>query len=379
VFGRPNGTGMTFDEWWSAGFDTLGRGDHNPDTARTVLPAETAVPFPPQLQISLAVAVVVFLVVLAAEKLHDRRCRTVVRLATGPSGGPRRWVSAVPITKGAVLAGMAWALTTLYYEAGGVYNPHQPAEERREHPRHVVFVADLSPSMTLRDAGPKGGLTRAERSYQVVDAILERLDRDVVYSVIGFYTDAMPVVVDALDPELVRNVFDGLPAWYAMEPGKTELGIGVRKTLERLVDYPQQSVTAFICTDGDTMPVGTIPKPPPSVADVYVLGVGDPQRGTFIDGHMSRQDASVLRTLAGRLHGEYFDVNEKHVPTLSLGTLAAGVGGKKARYGLIDLAIMVFAATAAVLALIPVLLEYFGSDWKTVRIHRFHSASGATP
>jgi hypothetical protein len=91
------------------------------------------VPFPAQLQISLAVAVVVFLLVLAAEKLHDGRCRTVARLATGPSGRPRRWVSAVPITKAAALAGMAWALTILYYEAGGVYSPHQPAEERREH------------------------------------------------------------------------------------------------------------------------------------------------------------------------------------------------------------------------------------------------------
>jgi len=337
------------------------------------------VSFPAQLQISLAVAVVVFLLVLAAEKFHDRRCRAVARLATGPSGRPRRWVGAVPITRAAALAGMAWALTTLYYEGGGVYNPHQPADQRREHPRHVVFVADLSPSMTLRDAGPQGDIARAQRSYEVVDAILKRLDRDVVYSVIGFYTDAMPVVVDALDPELVRNVFDGLPVWYAMKPGKTELGIGVREMLEHLGDYPKQSVTVFICTDGDTLPLGTIPKPPASVADVYVLGVGDPQRGTFIDDHMSRQDASVLRTLAGRLRGKYFDVNQKHMPTLSLGTLAAGVGGRKTRYSLVDLAIFVFVAAAAVLALIPVLLEYFGSDWKAVRVPRGSLTRKATP
>jgi Ca-activated chloride channel family protein len=233
--------------------------------------------------------------------------------------------------------------------------------------------------MTLRDAGPKGDMTRAERSYQVVDAILERLDRDVVYSVIGFYTDAMPMVVDARDGELVRNIFNGLPVWYAMEPGKTELGIGIRKTLEHLIEYPKGSATVFICTDGDTMDLGVIPKPPASVADVYVLGVGDPQRGTFIDDHMSRQDASVLRTVAGRLRGEYFDVNQKHVPTLSLGTLAAGVGGKKAHYGLVDWAIFVFVAAAAVLALIPLLLEHFGSDWKAVRVDRSHLVPKATP
>jgi hypothetical protein len=39
-------------------------------------------------------------------------------------------------------------------------------------------------------------------------------------------------------------------------------------------------------------------------------------------------------------------------------------------YDLFDLAIFVFAAGAITLALIPVLLEYLGSDWKTVRPRR---------
>ena len=126
----------------------------------------------------------------------------------------------------------------------------------------------------------------------------------------------------------------------------------------------------FVCTDGDTLELGTIPKPPPAARAVYVLGVGDPHQGTFIDGHLSRQDAVVLGMLAGRLHGAYVDVNQKHVPTLNLGILSAGFTAAKGGSSLIDLAIFLFAAAAAAHALIPVLLEYFGSDWKAIRVNR---------
>ena len=325
---------------------------------------------PIELQIAIGVAAGVFLLSFAAEKLHDRRCRVVGRLATGPSGRARRWVRAVPVTKSLALAAMAWALVTLYYGSGGVFSSRETDEDRREHRRHMVFVADLSPSMLLEDAGPEGDKKRAERVHEVVDGILRRLDGDLIYSVIVFYTDALRTVVDARDAELVRNIFNGLPVWYVMKAGKTDLGNGVRTTLDFVRDYPEDSTTVFVCTDGDTISVGAVPKPPDSVRDVYVLGVGDPNQGTFIDDHMSRQDASVLRTLAGRLRGQYLDVNEKHVSTLSLGTLAMGVGGGKSDYGLIDVAIFVFASAAVVYALIPVLLECFGSDWRPIRVDR---------
>ena len=110
---------------------------------------------------------------------------------------------------------------------------------------------------------------------------------------------------------------------------------------------------------------------------MYVLGVGDPHQVTFIDDHMSRQDASLLGTLAGRLRGKYIDVNDKHVTSLALGQLARGSGATKASYGLVDIAIFVFAAAALAHALIPVALEYFGSDWKTVRVSRPVTTEGA--
>lgn len=325
---------------------------------------------PVELQIPIAVGIGGFLLVLAAEKLHERRCRAVARLATGPTGRPRRWVGGLWMVKAIALGGMAWALATLYYGNGGVFSQRETTEDRREDRRHILFVADLSPSMLIEDAGPHGDMTRAARIHEVVDGILQRLDGDQIYSVVGFYTEAMPVVVDAQDVELVRNVFNGLPIHYAMLAGKTDLGTGIQKTLDHLQDYPEESTTVFICTDGDTVPMGSIPKRPTTVRDVYVLGVGNPHQGTFIDDHMSRQEAPVLRTLAGRLRGHYYDVNEKHVSTLSLGTLAMGAGVSKIAYDLVDFAIFVFAAGAIILTLIPVLLEYFGSDWKMVRAPR---------
>lgn len=332
---------------------------------------------PLEFQIPIAAASSVFLLVLAAEKLHARRCRSVARLAAGPSGVPRRWVRSVATARAIALAAMAWSLTTLLFGTGGVFQTDAGSEDRRESKRHAVFVADLSPSMLLKDAGPKRESTRSQRAHEVVDGILQRLDGDVVYSVIVFYTDALPVVVDAKDAELVRNVFNGLPVWYIMKPGKTDLGSGVRKTLVHLADYPLDSTTVFLLTDGDAIELGTIPKPPASVRDVYVLGVGDPNQGTFIDDHMSRQDASLLGTLAGRLRGKYIDVNEKHVTTLALGKLARGGGVTKTSYSLVDIAIFVFAAAALGHALIPVALEYFGSDWKAVRVSRPATTEGA--
>ena len=91
---------------------------------------------PVELQIPIAVGIGVFLLVLAAERLHERRCRAVARLATGPTGRPRRWVGGVWMVKAIALGGMAWASVTLYYGSGGVFSQRETTEDRREERRH---------------------------------------------------------------------------------------------------------------------------------------------------------------------------------------------------------------------------------------------------
>ena len=219
-------------------------------------------PLPLALQVPLAAALAVTVLTWVAEKLHQRRCRVVAHLASGPSGRLRRWVSVVPLVRALALGCLAWGLATLLFCSGGIFAQREAAAPGRSGGRQIVFVADLSPSMMLADAGPKGDQTRAQRLRDVVDAILSRLDGDLRFSVLAFYTTARPVVADARDPELVRNVFNGLPVWYVMKAGKTDLGAAVRETLKFLEDYPDDTATVFLGTDGDSVDLGPLPKPP---------------------------------------------------------------------------------------------------------------------
>ena len=68
-------------------------------------------------------------------------------------------------------------------------------------------------------------MTRHARMREVVDAILQRVSGNLRFGVIGFYTESLPIVMEARDPELVRNVFNGLPVTYAMPDGQTDLGV----------------------------------------------------------------------------------------------------------------------------------------------------------
>ena len=175
--------------------------------------------------------------------------------------------------------------------------------------------------MYLVDAGPDGKQTRHARMREVVDGILQRVSGNLRFAVIGFYTESMPVVMEARDPELVRNVFNGLPLSYAMPAGQTDLGQAINGALKLVEDFPEGSTRVIILTDGDSVSLAPIAPRPKSVKEVFVLGVGNPTKGSFIDGHQSRQEGDTLRTVATALMGTYVDVNEKHLPTTALGDL----------------------------------------------------------
>jgi len=313
----------------------------------------------------LPAAFLVLLLSALAEALHARRVRVAARLAFGPEGASRGWTIIAPFLRCIALAAFAWGLAVMW-------QLHQAAKDGKpadtKEPVRLVFVADLSPSMYLKDAGPEGKQTRQERMREEVEAVLMRVGGDLRYGVIGFYTEAHSVVMDARDPELVRNVFNGLPLQYVMKAGSTDLGTAINAAVKVVDGMPAQTVRLVVFTDGDTIPLQPILPRPKSVKDVLVLGVGNPRKGTFIAGHQSRQDAEVLATVARSLRGSYFDVNEKHLPTAALGDLVQRTPLPKSGLDLAQWAVLAMALGSAILALLPVALQYAGSRWRVVRI-----------
>jgi Ca-activated chloride channel homolog len=214
---------------------------------------------------------------------------------------------------------------------------------------------------------------------EVVEAILQRVSGNLRFGVIGFYTDSLPVVMEARDPELVRNVFNGLPVTYAMPLGETDLGQAINRSLELVRDFPPGSTRLFIFTDGDSVNIAPLASRPASVSHVTFLGIGNPVKGSFIDGHTSRQEPEVLRRLATELKGIYEDVNETHLSTAALGDLVVMAAPPARGLSLAQWAIFAMVAGAAIYALIPVALEFFGSDWRFVPVERTAKAGREKP
>jgi len=246
--------------------------------------------------------------------------------------------------------------------------------------RHLVIAWDVSPSMQLDDGGFDSGKqkkrTRAQRGAKVLLSLFERIALDQVrISIVAFFTGAKPVVVDTYDLNVVKNILDDLPLDMAFDPGKTSLIDGIEESVRLAKGWEPGSTTLLIVSDGDTVPDTGLPQLPPSINKVLVAGVGDLRRGVFIDGHMSRQNARVLRQLAKRLGGEYVDVNDVQIPTAQLAELA-GVRnlvdpGEKGRR---ELALGCVATGAGLLSLLPVGLAFFGSPWQSGRSRRAKEA-----
>ncbi len=322
--------------------------------------------------IPLLSALGVLLLVALAEWLHSRRVHVAERLAFGPVGA-RRWTRCVPLVRAASLAAFTWGLVTLVLlHLGGDQHEKNAADGDAT---RLVFVADLSPSMFLVDAGPEGTLTRQDRMRDVVDGILKRVSGNLRFGVIGFYTESIPVVMEARDPELVRNVFNGLPLSYAMPVGQTDLGKAVNDTLKHVAGFPNGSTRMIIFTDGDSVSLAPINERPKSVKEVLVLGVGNPTKGTYIDGHQSRQEGDTLQRLATALGGIYDDVNTQHLATTALGDLVVPLAALRKGLSLAQLAVLAMVLGALLNACISIAQEFFGSTWR-VNVNERRTANG---
>ena len=305
--------------------------------------------------IIIAFAVLVFVGI--AEWLHARRVARVARLAFGPSGRASRWTIVVAPSRTIAAALATWGLMFLV-----TYDPieidRKPAKIASN---HLLVLLDVSPSMQLKDSGAEAqGISRAKRAGEVVQAVLDRLDMENTrISIVAFYTDALAIVQDTFDKEVIRNALDGLPMYTAFEPGPTDLKKGLVKAFEIARLWPADSATLLIVTDGDVA-TGIPSVIPSSIADTIVIGLGDPVKSTNVNGHASRQDTMGLRQLATRLGGFYHDGNRKHLPSEvvnSLTMIAPRVGGN---WSVRDLALLAVGIGCSTLAFIGPLLTLFG-------------------
>lgn len=298
---------------------------------------------------------------VSGEWLHARRVARLSALAFGPGGRARRWTLVVPALRVIALAGLAWSLVTLV----AFNNLIRDRDRNARGSRHLMVLLDVSPSMLLKDAGESGSDTRNARASAVLKSVLNRVPGDHVrFSAAGFYTETRLLVNECQDRELILYLAGGTPFHITYRPGKTDMLKSLNQAGELMKGWERKSTTLLVISDGDSVPPTGLNPMPSSVSDVIFAGVGDSSRGTFIDGHLSRQDTANLSQLARRLHGTFYDCNTRHVPSDSLARLnAEEPGSAKWKTDRRMLALITLAASSAVLCLLPLLLEYLGSSW----------------
>jgi Ca-activated chloride channel family protein len=263
------------------------------------------------------------------------------------------------------LTGAVWSLIVLMAFEGS----SRTRERNVAATRHLMVLLDVSPSMQLQDAGERGADKRSARAAELLRSVMERAPSDEVKITMAcFYTDAMLLAKECSDREVIWNFADNLPLHIAYRPGKTDLVKSLNSAGDLVKDFPRKTTTVLVLTDGDTVPDTGLKPMPSSVSEVIFAGVGSPTHGAFIDGHLSRQDNSSLSQLARRLGGQYHNGNVKQVPSEMLRRLIApDERTEKIKVNMRVLATIVLASSAALICLLPLLLEYFGSAWKPVK------------
>jgi len=316
-------------------------------------------------EIALVAAAAVLVLGIFAETIHGARVRKVAALAFGPARRPALFARLAPAGRVLAMSSLAFGLSTLLLiePAKHSLDGSQALADPEE---HVLLVLDVSPSMRLVDAGPQKNKSRMQRAREVMESFFSRipLERYRV-SVVAVYNGARPVVVDTSDVEVVRNILGELPMHYAFQSGSTRLFDGLEEASRIAKPWGPRSTTLVILSDGDTVPASGMPKMPASIGHAFVVGVGDPVTGKFIDGRQSRQDVSTLRHLAVRLQGTFHNGNEKHLPSDVLSSmLGESFSSPLERLTIREYALIACGLGAGLLALLPWLLHALGTSWR---------------
>jgi len=307
------------------------------------------------------------LIASLAEWRHARRVARVARLAFGPAGAPAWWAGAAPVVRIAGLSAAVW---------GAIILAHWDPVETDVKPspraaRQLLVVLDVSPSMNLKDAGPEvDKVSRGVWGGRVLQGILDRLDmKDTRVSLVAFYTKALPVLQDTTDKNVVSMVTGGLPLYVAYDAGETDMASGLEQAFELSKGWARGSTTLVVISDGDLKAAPRVPRKPLSIADVIVIGVGDPSKATIISGHTSKQDEWTLRQLAASLGGYYHQGNTRHLPTEVVEKLASISPRVGSLIGTREAALAALGAGGGMVGLIGPMLAWFGvrRDWKRAR------------
>lgn len=356
----------------------------------------TAQPAVAVVLVASAVAAGAAALVALAEWLHARRVRRVERLAFGPLG-PARWARAAPALRVAAAGLSAWGAVALLLHT----SERTSTRPTREASQHLLVALDVSPSMQVADAGPRdvttlpseaasspprpgdrrAGRDRLKRAVwagTLVQAIIDRLDTETTrITVIAFYTEALPILIETFEKEVVANMLDGLPMYVGFEGGGTEVAKGIEKAYEVARPWPERSATLVIVSDGDSTNAPLPSRRPDSIADVIVIGVGDPKSPTTVGGHRSRQDTESLKRIAAQLGGTFHEGNERQLPSAVLAGLSMITPRGTDAIGIREAGLIAVAVGSAILALVGPALLLFGVR-RSYRLERRGSpAAGA--
>ncbi len=323
-------------------------------------------------------AVTVALVVVLAEWAHSKRVRKLKHLAFGPQGKPATWTRVVPLLRVLGLAIATWGFASLWFVVEArVHNMDEIPENEY---KHLVLVVDVSPSMRLVDAGPDGSVSRRQRASDVLESLFNRIPmRQFKISVIAVYSEAKMLLEDSKDHEVVRHIMERMPLYHAFKPGKTQLMGGITQAMKVARPWNPRSAYVMMLTDGDTVPTSGMPKLPASIREFIVVGVGDPNQGTFIDGHQSRQDVNTLRQIANRLQGTYHNGNQKHLTSQIVNQFTRMDDQDDARsWTRREWALAAALFGSAIFAIVPMLLHYFGTGHRAgVDVQRSSTSNAA--
>ena len=309
------------------------------------------------------ICVAVALIAVLAEAWHLKRIKRIKQLAFGPNGRAAAWTWLAPIFRVLGISLACWGFLSLWLVVEARVHTSGLLDESDY--RHLVLVVDVSPSMQVEDAGLDGKRTRRQRASDLVESLFGRIPmRQFKVTFIAVYTDAKPLVEDSKDHEVVRHIIEKMPMWHAFKSGKTNLMSGIRLAAKMAKPWNPKSTHVLVLTDGDTVPASGMPKLPPSVDQFLIVGVGNPNSGTFIHDHQSRQDVNTLRQIANRLRGSFHNGNEKNLTSQMVSQFAEARDTDKVKtWTRREWSLMACLVGSSILALIPILLHYFGTSY----------------